>query len=282
VPGNPHILTIAFALLASLSWGVSDFTGGFASKNTDSVLVTFMAHAGGLVLMTCIAAGTYSPLPDRPSILWAMAAGSLGGVGLVLFYHALSSGRMGLAAPLAAVLGGAIPALAGIATQGVPAPAALVGFVLAGIGIWLISRPDSSATDRKGITLAIFAGLGFAGFFLCIHRTGAASALWSSAFSRVASVVLVGAIVLVRNRPWTLNSRSLLLGVVAGCIDSAGTYLFVRSDQTGRLDSSVVLTSLYPTITVLLARVLLREHFTRWKMVGIVAALLAVPLVALQ
>ncbi|HXY04273.1 MAG TPA: EamA family transporter, partial [Terriglobales bacterium] len=56
--------------------------------------------------------------------------------------------------------------------------------------------------------------------------------------------------------------------------------LFVRASQTGRLDSAVVLTSLYPAVTVLLARLILREHFTRWKAVGLFAALLAVPMIA--
>lgn len=232
--------------------------------------------------MISLSAGTKATLPDQSSIYWAMAAGALGGGALALFYQALSSGKMGLAAPISAVLGAAIPAAVGIFSQGIPTPVALVGFALAGVGIWLISRPDSSGSDARGITLALLAGFGFAGFFLCIHRTGASSALWSSALARVASVILVGGIVLVRRGRWNLSRRDLLFGLVAGCIDSLGTFFFVRSDQTGRLDSAVILTSLYPAITVLLARVWLREHFTRWKMAGIVAALAAVPLVAMQ
>lgn len=282
MPADAHLLTTAFALLASLSWGISDFTGGYASKSSDSLLVTLMAHLGGLVLMTSLAFGAHAPLPGRSGMLWAMAAGALGGLALALFYHALSSGKMGLAAPIAAVLGAAIPALVGIASQGLPTPIALIGFALAALGIWLISRPDTPGADLKGITLALLAGLGFAGFFLCIHRTGTDSALWSSAFARVASVILVGGIALVRTRTWNLRRRDLLFGLAAGCIDSIGTYFFVRSDQTGHLASAVILTSIYPAVTVLLARVLLHEHFTRWKWVGIFAAVAAIPLVALQ
>jgi drug/metabolite transporter (DMT)-like permease len=57
---------------------------------------------------------------------------------------------------------------------------------------------------------------------------------------------------------------------------------FIRAQQTGRLDSAVIVASLYPAVTVLLARLILREHFTRWKAVGILAALGAVPLIAMQ
>ena len=71
-------------------------------------------------------------------------------------------------------------------------------------------------------------------------------------------------------------------GVLTGCIDSLGTILFVRASQTGRLDEAVVISSLYPAVTVLLARVFLKEHFTRWRFVGLLAALAAVPMIAAQ
>ena len=104
---------------------------------------------------------------------------------------------MGLAAPVAAVLGAAIPAAFTMITHGLPGKLGLAGFLLAGLGIWLISRPDGSGNDR-GIFMAALAGIGFAGFFLCISRTGESSPLWSAVFSRVASFLLVGAIVLFR------------------------------------------------------------------------------------
>jgi uncharacterized membrane protein len=71
-----------------------------------------------------------------------------------------------------------------------------------------------------------------------------------------------------------------VLGLVAGCIDVSGTVLFIRATQTGRLDTTVILSSLYPAITVLLARLILKEQFTAWKVVGVLAALAAVPMIA--
>jgi len=105
--------------------------------------------------------------------------------------------------------------------------------------------------------------------------------------SRVASLAIVAAIVLFRWRwfrhaPTRLQPAGAALALFAGCLDVTGTAVFIRAEQTGRLDTAVVLSSLYPVITVLLARVVLQEHFTRWKTVGIFAALLAVPLIALQ
>jgi drug/metabolite transporter (DMT)-like permease len=82
--------------------------------------------------------------------------------------------------------------------------------------------------------------------------------------------------------PGRLQTSGARLALFAGCLDVTGTALFIRAEQTGRLDTAVVLSSLYPVITVLLARVILHEHFTPWKTVGIFAALLAVPLIALH
>jgi len=275
----PEFMPTAFSLIAVACWGVSDFLGGLASRKSDAFLVTLTAHVSGFSLMLGLTVLNHASIPTREEQLWALAAGALGGSGLALFYSALGSGRMGVAAPLASILGAGIPTLFGIAVQGFPGPVPVIGFVLAGFGIWLLSRPDASA-GHDGLLLAVVAGIGFAGFFICIDRTGNASGLWSAVYSRFASIVMVGAIIVVRRRAANLAWKSAAIGLFAGALDSTGTLLFIRADQTGRLDSAVMLTSLYPVVTVLLARFVLKEHFTRWKAVGILTALAAVPLIA--
>ena len=79
-----------------------------------------------------------------------------------------------------------------------------------------------------------------------------------------------------------IDRRGITYGVIAGCLDITGSVLYIRASQTGRLDVAVVLSSLYPAITVLLARLVLHEHFTRWKALGMFAALAAVPMIAMQ
>ncbi len=106
-----------------------------------------------------------------------MAAGFFGGTALAVFYRALSAGNMGLTAPVAAVLGAAIPTLVDAFIEGIPGPVRLAGFVLAGIGIWLISKSDGTTEHQAGIGLAALAGIGFAGYFLCTRQAGAGSPL---------------------------------------------------------------------------------------------------------
>jgi drug/metabolite transporter (DMT)-like permease len=279
---GPQLIPIAFSLVAVLTWGTSDFIGGYACKDSDPFLVTALAHASGFCLMAVWAMAEQAPFPAVGSELWALLAGALGGVALAIFYRTLAGGTMGLTAPVAAVLGAAIPTIFAMFTEGVPGLVPICGFVLAAAGIWLISRPEGGFGRPKGIWMAVLAGVGFAGFFICINRTGSSSALWSAATSRFASLVLVLLIVLARRTRWHLSTGAVLLGLVAGWLDSTGTMLFIRADQTGRLDAAVVISSLYPAVTVLLARLILHEHFTRWKAVGMVAAILAVPMIAAQ
>jgi drug/metabolite transporter (DMT)-like permease len=276
-----QIVSTAFGLAAVVCWGTSDFTGGYASKRSDAFVVTMVAHASGFVLMTALSLGAHAPFPSRTGLLWALAAGSLGGTALAVFYRALASGKMGITAPLAAVLAAAIPTGFGIITEGLPGMLPLTGFLLAGAGIWLMSRPDETGPPA-GLYMALVAGLGFAGFFICIHQAGDSSALWSAASSRFASLILVALIVVSRRQGFRVSGSDAALGIFAGCLDSTGTMLFIRAEQTGRLDAAVVLASLYPAVTVLLARLILREHFTRWKAIGILAALAAVPMIAMQ
>jgi drug/metabolite transporter (DMT)-like permease len=271
----------SFSLAAVFAWGTSDFLGGYAARRANAFLLTTIAHAAGLLLMLTLALAAHAQFPSERSVLWALAGGVSGGGALAIFYRALAAGRMGLTAPVAAVLGAAIPTIFGMITQGMPGAVHIVGFLVAATGIWLISRTEDGS-GPEGIGLAALAGVGFAGFYLCISQAKDGSVLWLAALSRTGALLVTGVIVLVQRRFRDITAEGVRWGLLAGCLDVSGTALFVRASQTGRLDSAVVLTSLYPAVTVLLARVILHEHFTRWKAVGMFAALLAVPMIAGQ
>lgn len=270
-----------FSLASAFAWGTSDFLGGYAARRANAFLLTAIAHAGGLVLMLILASATHAQFPSGRSTLWALGAGMSGGAALAIFYRTLAAGRMGLTAPVSAVLGAGLPTIFALTTQGLPAAIHIAGFVVAAIGIWLIARAEDGS-GPQGIGMAAIAGVGFAGFYILISQARDGSALWLAVFSRSGALAVTGLIVLLQRNFRDITPAGVRLGLLAGCLDVSGTALFVRASQTGRLDSAVVLTSLYPAVTVLLARVILHEHFTRWKAVGMFAALVAVPMIAGQ
>jgi drug/metabolite transporter (DMT)-like permease len=268
-----------YALGAVCTWGVSDFLGGYTARRFHAFFLAALGHMSGTLLMLSIALGAHEPFPPQSHLIWAAAAGVAGGVSLALFYRALSQGSMGISAPITAVLSAGIPTVFGMLREGFPGYVPCAGFALAMVGLWLVSRPEG-AVRPKGLGLAIAAGLGFALFFIFIKKTGSGDAFWIAAVARTASFAVTGTITLLGRRFSPFYRAGVWLGLLAGCLDVSGTAFFVRASQMGRLDTAVVLSSLYPAITVLLARIFLHEKFTRWKMVGMLAALASVPMIA--
>jgi drug/metabolite transporter (DMT)-like permease len=265
-------------LAAVVAWGTSDFLGGYATRRANAFLFTTVVNIGGLVVMATLATSSHAVWPAGRSLLWMLAAGASGGAALAVFYRALSSGRMGLTAPVAAVLSAAIPVIFSMFTEGLPGKIPVAGFFLAAIGLWLITRAEDGGAP-EGIGLALIAGIGFAGFYLCI-RQGSGSPFWIATFTRVGGLLVTGTVVLATREFTDITASGIRWGVVTGCVDSLGTILFARASQTGRLDEAVVISSLYPAMTVLLARIVLKEHFSKWRYVGLLTALVAVPMIA--
>jgi drug/metabolite transporter (DMT)-like permease len=284
----------AYAVTAVFLWGASDFSGGLGSRRANAFTLTAFSHVCAFALMIVIALAVHGEFPSRTSILWALVAGAVGGFSLAIFYRALAAGQMGVTAPIAALLGAAIPTLVDIAMEGAPSRWSIAGFVLAILAIWLITRPEPvteaselarassplNASDRPaGIGMAALAGVGFAGFYLCIHQASG-SPVWVAAISRVGSFTATAIAVVATRAPLAMDRPRVALGALAGCLDITASAFFIYASQRGRLDQAVVITSLYPAVTVLLARLVLKEHFTRWRFLGLLAALAAVPLIA--
>lgn len=280
MPANTQITPAALSLAATCAWGLSDFLGGFASRRANAFLLTTITHISGTVFMLLLAFAFHSPVPVPSSLLWAIMAGIVAGGALAIFYRALAAGNMGLTAPISAVLGAGIPTIVEMIVEGKPGPLRIAGFVLAGIGIWLISRSEGPEGHPHGIGMAILAGIGFAGYFLCVRQAGNGSVFWIAAISRATSFVTTATMVVAMRQYRPMDLEGVVWGLVTGLLDISGSAFFIRASQAGRLDTAVVISSLYPAITVLLARIFLREHFSHWKLAGMLAALIAVPMIA--
>ena len=268
------------SLAAAASWGAADFSGGLATKRVNPFGVVVVAHGTGLLFMLLLAFLAQEPVPSRISLLWGMAARLVGGIGLAALYKALAIGKMGVNAPLSAVIAALLPLLFSFSTEGLPRPLQLVGFVLALISIWLIAAQPGASGGREGLGLAVVAGIGFSGFLLFSKLAGAHALFWPLVFARLASLLLMLAIVLISRPEWKPAKGALPYMLVAGVLDSGANALYVAATQHGRLDVAAVLSSLYPASTVILARVLLKERLSQPQSAGIVAALIAVPLIA--
>jgi drug/metabolite transporter (DMT)-like permease len=210
-----------------------------------------------------------------------LAAGVLGAAGLALLYQGLSVGRMGVVAPVAAVITATLPVTYGFFTQGTPSIFAIAGIAFALVSVVLVSRVPSAPDGRpSGIWYGVAAGATLAMF--AIAATGLSEGLIMSpvVVIRLASVLSIGAWVLVRRPAWRTERRLWPALVAVGVIDMSATAAYLAAIAVGPLAIAAILASLYPVITTILAALVLRERVTRVHALGIAAAGAAVALIA--
>jgi drug/metabolite transporter (DMT)-like permease len=276
-----ELLGIGFGLASAASWGAGDFSGGLATRRSNVYNVVIVSQAVGLVLLVGLALLLAEPVPAPADLRWGAAAGLAGGMGLVALYRGLAGGRMGAVASAAAVVSAGVPMVFGLVLEGLPAAPQLLGFALAFVAVWSVSRSsDGPAVRLRDLALPLVAGVGFGIFFIAIDRVSERAILWPLVGARIASLVmLLAAVALLRQGAMPARSRLPLIALV-GLFDSGGNAFYALAAQAGRLDVAAVLGSLYPAATVLLARFVLKERITRQQWLGVAAALAAVVLIA--
>jgi drug/metabolite transporter (DMT)-like permease len=278
---NASLLAILLALAAAAVWGTGDFTGGLASRRIDAFRSVLIAFSVGLVALTVMALISAEPLPPLADLAWGALAGLGGLLGILFLYRGFAAGRMGIVAPVSAVLTAAIPVIFNALTEGLPGGLQMAGFGFGLAGVWLLSRPEGSGGRPEGLSLAVLAGVGFAGFFIALGQVGETAVFWPLVAGRVAACTAMAAYMLATRRPVSLRDAPLGLLVPAGALDAAGNLFFLLAIQLGRLDVTAVLGSLYPAVTALLAWLVLRERMTRLQVAGVGAAVAAIVLITL-
>jgi drug/metabolite transporter (DMT)-like permease len=276
---EPYV--IVYGLLSALFWGAGDFSGGVATKKNEVLTVATLAQIIGLLIMVIAAVLFKDSNPGIEDLIWGALGGITGGLGVLALYHALSIEKMGIVAPVTAVSTALVPVFFGIANEGMPANMQILGFFFAFIGVWLISREDSSETIQlKSLKLPVLAGLGFGSFMILIDQITGDGILWPLAGARVASVsmfLLVGA---YKGGTKIPTKRYIPLILFAGIADAGGNVFYTLAAQAGRIDIAAVLSSLYPVTTVILAWFFINERLTPRQWSGVGFAMLAVVLIA--
>lgn len=291
-------MAIILALTAAATWGASDFLGGLSGRRvTDdiSVKVALASTIIGLAGLTTLAALVGGSAMSATELGYAAAAGVGGAVGIAMLYRGLAVGRMGVVAPITGVGAAALPVIVGVVVGGEEPPTlAWVGIALALVAIVMVSREPTPTHDgagppadggyrglaTPGVKEGILGGLGFGTIFVMLERTPEAAGLWPLVPMKLTSVVLLLAFALFR-REGLAPPRlvwPLVLGV--GILDNAANVAYLFATRRGLLSLVAVLSSLYPVITILLARIVLDERLAKHQVAGLGLAGVAVALIA--
>jgi drug/metabolite transporter (DMT)-like permease len=277
----PALIVVGLGLLASLGWGVGDFGGGLTSRKAPVLGVLAGSQLASLFIAVPILALGSEPAMTMTDLAISVLGGAFGASGLALLYRGLATGRMGVVAPIAAVLTATLPVAFGFLTDGVPHLIAIAGIACAALSVVLVSRsPDTGDGRPSGILYAVGAGTIFGLFSISADFLDDRLLVGPLVVIRVTSVLAIAAWVLVARQPWRVPRRlwPALIGV--GVIDMAATGAYLSAIAIGPLAIAAILASLYPVVTTILAALVLRERVTAVHAAGIAAAGLAVVLIA--
>lgn len=275
------LLAAIFALSAATAWGSGDFTGGLVARRVGAFHTVLISYSIGLLALVIAALARLEQLPPRADLTWGALAGLAGMLGLGFLLRGFATGRMGIVAPVSAVLTTAIPVTFTAVTEGLPRELQLLGFGLAIVSIWMLSRPEKIGGRPAGLGAALLAGLGFGAFFTALGQVGESAVFWPLVAGRVAACGLMFAFALSTRRPLVPQLAPLGLLALVGTLDVGGNLLFLLAVQSGRLDVAAVLGSLYPAVTAILAWLVIRERMAGLQVIGVAVAVLAIVLITI-
>lgn len=284
---------ILFGLLAAATYGAADFVGGRVSRHFDSFSVVLLSQLIGAVPLLFVVPMLANEPVTAGGLGWGAAAGIGGGTGILFLYRGLATGRMSVIAPITGVVAAVVPFVFGLVTGDRPSAISLAGVVIALASVVLVSAapPPGDETDvelgddvpslssRTGIPYALGAGISFALFFVFLDAAGKESGVWPLIGTRGSSLVLVTVAVLALRKPLRPPPGTLVAIGAAGILDVGANVFYLISTRFGLLSLVAVLTSMYPAVTVLLARIFLKERMMKVQLVGLTLAGAAIAMI---
>ena len=267
--------------ISSLFYGVADFLGGEASRRVPAPAVVFGAGlvSAPLIALTALLVGGDAAPSD---LALGAVAGSLGALGLTLLFMGLAKGHAAAVAPASAVFGAILPVVVAVLSGERPSALAWMGVALACPAIVLCSWvADPGDVPLGGLGYGLIAGLGFGGYTAVISRTSESSNLLTLIPARLAMIAVVVMIALFGFWKLADLKRAPRRMVAAnGVLDVAANVTLLLALRAGSLALVGVAASLYPAVTVILARLVNNEHLRGRQVLGLVLTLLALAAIA--
>ncbi len=289
-----------FALAAAVLYGSADFLGGVATRHGQLLRILPLSAGAGAVIVLA-AAILSGQVAHWAGLGWGIAGGMAGGIGLIIFYAGLAAGPMSVVAPVSALTATVVPVAVALAEGERASAIVYVGALLCLIAVVAVSSTGPRQADRQGrgavrrrLTTGGFhvravgygaaAGSTFGLFFLFLRNASTSGTLWPIAAARLAGlgvILLAAAVTRTRPVPARASGRLLLATVGSGVLDAGANICYVVATRAGLFGLAVVLTSLYPGVTVLLARLTLGERLRPAQRAGLLLAGVGVLLVTI-
>ncbi|MFD9790135.1 EamA family transporter [Streptomyces sp. NPDC059070] len=285
-------MTALFALATSLLWGLADFGGGLLTRRTPALTVVVVSQTLAVLVLGAVVLATGGWSEAGPQLWFAVAAGAVGPVAMLSFYKALALGPMGVVSPLGS-LGVAVPVGVGLVLGERPGVLQFAGIAVAVAGILMAGGPEfrGAPVQRQAIALTLLAAFGFGAVMALIAEASTTvTGLFLALFVQRVTNVAVGGTALyvsVRRGADALpqGGRGVVVAALpalafVGLADVAANGTYAIAAQRGPVTVAAVLASLYPVVTALAARGVIKERLRGVQAAGAGIALVGTLLLA--
>ena len=280
---------MAFILagLSALFYGIADFAGGCAARRSRLLAVLLLSQLLGITVAGLALALLWPGPPRIQDLLWGLLAGLVGSMGLFMLYGGIARSIVAIVSPTSAVVGAILPVLLGVMLGERPTVTALAGCALCLPAVLLLTRePGGGEHDGKSVRTALvygcLAGLGFGVFFAAISRASPGAGLWPLVAARVGSITASVLALAAARQPLRTERGDLAPTLIAGAADMGANILFLLATRSGLLSLVVIIVSLSPAPTVILARLFLGQRITPVRWAGLALALTGVGLIGVR
>lgn len=288
------MLAVTFALIAALSYGVSDFYGAVATKRLGATAANFLGYGVGVVVIG-IGALFVPGVWSADAVLFGGIAGVAVALGFLAFYRAMAQGPVSIIAPLIAVVYAAVPVGWSVARGSELSSLAWWGIGLGIVAVLALSIPPKSGAENDeeraaelaagrgqgpsltAIGLGVFAALAMGAASVSLDYAPKDSGINSALAESAVAVVVIGLVFAFTKRPVSNEPAkpALITAAWAGALQGVANAAFVLALMYGELALVGVLVALYPLATILLARFVLKEHVSRVQWTGVGLAVVA-------
>ena len=273
------------ALFSSLLWGTADFFGGKLTKKYKSLAVTGVSQSFGLLFGLVVMLITSSWF--APTLSWSnyflpgVFAGTLGFIGLVAFYAGLATGRMGVVSPISS-LSALIPLTVAFINGEKPSVVQLTGMAVALLGAFCASGPEiKDGISIRPLVYAVIAAFGFGGAITFIAQGSKSSAIMTMTTMRFTTFIIALVLFAKYKTAGGFSKKDIPILIGIGGADFFGNLLLGVATTKGLVSLAVVLGSLFPIVTALLAYKLLHERLYKLQYLGIGLAIFGVVIISL-
>ncbi len=269
----------------AIAWGLSDFVARFAGRSVGAMAATFAMMAVGAVLVAVVMAVAGEPFEWRiDGLHWLAGIGAGTALGSILFFHAVTHGPVSLASPVVACY----PAIAvpiSVALGARPEPLHWGSMAATMAGVWIVARAVAPkdggevpkeyapAVVRRTILFSLLAATTYAASLTAADRAIEIYGPWQTVLAvRLIGVVVLWVVVLARPERARFPVRAWPVLASFGLLDTLGHLLLYFGLGRAHGEYAIVASVGYTVVTVLLARLFLREPVSpvQWGGVGLV------------